>query len=213
MNKKKISLWVNVFLIIAEIVGFVMVINESGFAFVKYYTQASNIILLIAATLYVIHYFKSCKNGTEELPYYVGLLKYIASCVVLVTFIVVVTVLAPTRADQGANAVMNVIFGGSNLFHHILCPLICVISYVFLDENICSTRKENLLATFPTFLYAAITLSLNIAKIMEGPYIFLYVYEQSVFMSIFWIIAIVGGGFVVAFLLGLVINRNHKKGI
>ena len=210
MQKKKIALIVNIILVVAEIIGFILVATENGISSLKYYTPDSNIFVLVAAMLYVIYYFRSEKAQNDEIPYYVGLLKYIASCVVTVTFIVVLTVLAPSRVSQGQDAVIHVIVGGSNLFHHVLCPILCVISYIFIDNNISINIKENILATIPTFLYGTITLILNIARVMEGPYIFLYVYEQSVFMSVFWFIAIVGGGFLIAFIIGWLINRRKR---
>lgn len=210
MSKKKISLIVNIVLLILELIGFAYVATENGISSLRYYTQDSNIVVIIAAVLYIIYYFKSEKEGKEELPYFVGLIKYIASCVVTVTFIVVLTVLAPSRASEGRDAVIHVIVGGSNLYHHVLCPILCVISNIFIDEKITISLKENLLATIPTFLYGTITLILNIAKVMYGPYIFLHVYEQSVLMSVFWFMAIVGGGFLIAFLFGILINKHIK---
>lgn len=211
MSKKKLSLIVNIVLLILELIGFAYVATENGISSLRYYTQDSNIVVIIAAVLYIIYYFKSEKEGKEELPYFVGLIKYIASCVVTVTFIVVLTVLAPSRASEGRDAVIHVIVGGSNLYHHVLCPVLCVISNLFIDEKITISLKENLLATIPTFLYGTITLILNIAKVMYGPYIFLHVYEQSVLMSVFWFMAIVGGGFLIAFLFGILINKRIKK--
>ena len=210
MSKKKLSLIVNIVLLILELIGFAYVATENGISSLRYYTQDSNIVVIIAAVLYIIYYSKSEKEGKEELPYFVGLIKYIASCVVTVTFIVVLTVLAPSRASEGRDAVIHVIVGGSNLYHHVLCPILCVISNIFIDEKITISLKENLLATIPTFLYGTITLILNIAKVMYGPYIFLHVYEQSVLMSVFWFMAIVGGGFLIAFLFGILINKHIK---
>ena len=210
MSKNKLSLIVNIVLLVLELIGFAYVATENGISSLRYYTQDSNIVVIIAAVLYIIYYFKSEKEGKEELPYFVGLIKYIASCVVTVTFIVVLTVLAPSRASEGRDAVIHVIVGGSNLYHHVLCPILCVISNIFIDEKITISLKENLLATIPTFLYGTITLILNIAKVMYGPYIFLHVYEQSVLMSVFWFMAIVGGGFLIAFLFGILINKHIK---
>ena len=53
-------------------------------------------------------------------------------------------------------------------------------------------------------------LILNIAKLYVGPYPFLHVYEQPVYMSVFWILAIIGGNVLIARLVQMVYNRRIK---
>ena len=61
-----------------------------------------------------------------------------------------------------------------------------------------------------TIVYAIPVLILNIAKLYVGPYPFLHVYEQPVYMSVFWILAILGGNVVIARLVQMVYNRCIK---
>ena len=42
-----------------------------------------------------------------------------------------------------------------------------------------------------------------IAKVIEGPYPFLYVYKQPVYMSVLWCVIILGGAYLIALLLWL----------
>ena len=53
-------------------------------------------------------------------------------------------------------------------------------------------------AMLPTLLYGTITMLLNILRKLNGPYPFLHVYEQPVYMSIIWFIAIIGGSYLIA---------------
>ncbi len=73
-----------------------------------------------------------------------------------------------------------------------------------------SERKYRLFALTPTILYAAVAVTLNIAKVMDGPYPFLHVYEQPVYMSIIWFAAILGGAYFMAWLL---LKANKKCSI
>jgi ABC-type transport system involved in cytochrome c biogenesis permease subunit len=83
-------------------------------------------------------------------------------------------------------------YGG--LFLHLLCPLIAFLSFIFFESHdIENTLRNCLRGMYFTIIYAAILISLNIFKLVNGPYPFLKVYEQSVLMSVFWIIAIMGG--------------------
>ena len=52
---------------------------------------------------------------------------------------------------------------------------------------------------------------LNIAKLYVGPYPFLHVYEQPVYMTVFWIFAIIGGNVLIARLVQMVYNRRIRK--
>ena len=67
--------------------------------------------------------------------------------------------------------------------------------------------KETLLATSFTGIYAFLFIILNILKIVDGPYPFLQVYKNGVYMSLIWFLLIVGG----SFLLSKIIGRIKRK--
>ena len=92
---------------------------------------------------------------------------------------------------------------------HVLCPIIALISFLLFEENsLENTLKNNLRALYFTVIYALILISLNILKIVVGPYPFLKVYEQSVFVSVFWILGIFIGAFILARLLLMIKELN-----
>ena len=62
----------------------------------------------------------------------------------------------------------------------------------------------------PTFVYAAIVLVLNFAKTLTGPYFFLEVYENPWYMSIVWVVVVLGMAALLSWLL-LLINRAIGK--
>lgn len=206
MKKYKLSQEISIIIILAELIGFILAFKEFGIGCLIYYTQESNIILLIASILYLLASVQLQKSK-KPIPHYIGLIKYVAACSVTVTFVVVLTVLAPTRISEGMGAVIWVICGGSNLFHHMLCPILGVISWLIVDEKTTLKFKEVIIASSTTFLYAVVTIILNVLRVMEGPYVFLYVYEQPVYMSVIWFILIVGGGFLFALLLYRISKR------
>lgn len=90
-------------------------------------------------------------------------------------------------------------FFGPNLYMHVLCPIIALISFIFFEKNdVENTLKNNLRAIYFTIIYAIILISLNIIGLVSCPYHFLKVTEQSVFMSIFWLILILGFAFILS---------------
>ena len=62
-----------------------------------------------------------------------------------------------------------------------------------------------------TIAYAIVFITLNILKVYEGPYPFLMVYKQPVYMSIVWFILIVGGAFGIGKGIMWIKNRQEKK--
>ncbi len=182
VEKYKISICLNILIIILEVMGLLLAYNSIRSIDLSYYTIDSNIFLLISSSLYLIY-----RNRRLKI---ISLLKYSSTLSVLVTFLVVILILLPMLDFN-----FNYLFlqhGG--LFLHLLCPLIAFLSFIFFESHdIDNTLKNCLRGMYFTIIYAAILISLNILKIVNGPYPFLKVYEQSFSMSVFWIIVIMGG--------------------
>ena len=66
------------------------------------------------------------------------------------------------------------------------------------------------MALLPTLVYALVLVILNLAKLVDGPYPFLKVYQQPVYMSCIWVLAILGGAYLIAALLARMLNRKTK---
>ena len=101
----------------------------------------------------------------------------------------------------GAAGYVGMLFTGSMLYSHFLCPVLAVLSCLFFDPDQLPGRRAALYALIPTALYAAVTIVLNLCRLIEGPYPFLLVYQQSWWASVLWCIAIVGGAYLIC--LGL----------
>ncbi|ORX53801.1 hypothetical protein BCR36DRAFT_582059 [Piromyces finnis] len=143
------------------------------------------------------------------MPYWIRIIRYMGSNCLALTFIVVVVVLIPMTK----NGVRILLFEGPQLFHHVICPALSVISFGLFEDGK-PTHKDALFAALPTLVYAIVTVILNYAKLLDGPYPFLKVYEQSIFASIFWFISIVGISYVLAYLIKLLTKfkgENAKK--
>lgn len=190
MNNLDVDVFLNVGIIILEIIALIICLNTFGSVDLVYYTIDSNIFLLISSILYLVY--------RNKLPRIVQLFKYSSTLSVLITFLVVVFVLLPMY-----NFNFNfLLWDGPNLYVHVLCPIIALISFVFFEKNdLENTFKNNLRAVYFTIIYGIILIALNIEKIVVGPYPFLKVYEQSILMSLFWVILIIGVAFLLARLL------------
>ena len=198
-RKRNISIILNVLIIIFEIIGLLLAYDSIKAIDLSYYTIDSNIFLLITSILYLIYRNKRSK--------FLSIVKYSSTLSVSVTFLVVILVLLPMLDFNFKFLFLE--HGG--LFLHLLCPLMAIVSFIFFEKHeIENILKNNLRAVYFTIIYAVILISLNILRIVNGPYPFLKVYEQSVLASVLWTIAILGGTLVLSRLL---LSLNEFFGI
>ena len=190
--KKKMDIYFNVLIIILEIIGLVISIKALGGKVFQYYTQDSNLFLLLTSIIYLITY----KNKDRKL---ISKLKYGATVSVLITFLVVITILKPTMGLSYHWLLLE----DANLFYHTACPILAVITFLFFDKVEVKGFKDNIYALIFTFIYTVIFVILNLLKIVEGPYSFLLVYKNPIWQTIMWFIIIEGGAFLLAKLLEL----------
>lgn len=205
-NKRIASLVVNLGIVVMELVSIVMSAFSHGAGLFRFYTEDSNIFALIACAALSVCTIAAMKNG-GEIPKWAYTLKYMATCCLMVTFIVVITVLAP---PEGLNGYIIMMLSGSMLFHHFLCPVLALISLIFFDNLPRLPIKTAVIALVPTIIYATAALILNAAKLLYGPYPFLHIYEQPLYMTVIWCVVIIGGAALVAVLLRLIVNKLNK---
>ena len=202
-TKLRISLILNAAMVILELMGFVVAIGNNGWSLMGYYTQESNLVLLAAGLAYLIGHLRKMHGN---IPYGISLLKFIATALTTVTFLVVVFCFVP-MCYPNREAMVGIVFGEANLYHHFVCPLIGAISYLFFEQDYVPTKRDAFYAMLPTLCYAIVTTSLNVARVIQGPYPFLYVYEQPVWASVLWFVAIPGGGYLFARLFARIKRR------
>lgn len=200
--KMIVSIILNIIIVITEIIGTTISAKINGITFLKYYTVNSNILAFFSSTLMVVFTLRLIKKK-KEIPLIVRMLKYITAICLTVTFVVVVAVLAPMHEFDYKGYLLE----DDQFFHHLLCPVLAFVSYVFFENNSEFTIKNSLVATLPTLLYAIIAIILNATRLLYGPYPFLHIYEQPVYMSVIWFFVII----LSAFLFALLINFLNKK--
>lgn len=198
--RKKLSLIFNILIIVFEIIGFVVTLIKNGRIGIEYYTEESNILMLITSIVFVIYILFN-----KKIPYYLKLLKYISTICLTVTFLVVILILAPMyNFNYG-----YLLFRNELLYHHLLCPLLSIITFIYFDDIKNYTKLDNLLASLVTLIYGIVLIILNILKVVDGPYPFLQVYRQPVIVSIIWAVTILGIAYLLALILRILNNRKR----
>lgn len=198
MNKRKISIILNIIIIIMEIVGLFYVFTTYKKAPIEYYTEDSNILSLIVSTIFLVFLLRK-----KEIPKYLKHLKYTNTICLTVTLLVVIFILAPMyNFDYG-----YLLFHNELLYHHLLCPVLSIITFIFFDDLGKLTIKDSIKGLSFTFIYAFILIILNLFKVVEGPYSFLKVYKQPIYMSIIWFVVIIG----LAYFISFMVRKIHNK--
>lgn len=197
------SIGINGLIVVFETIALVMSIREHGVGMFQYYTQDSNYLALGSSVIYTIFAVRKFA-GKQEIPEWVATIRYMASCCLLLTFTVVLFVLIPMSGFQYAG---KMLLQGAMLYHHLLCPVLSAASFLLFERGFSASRKTILAAMAPTVVYALIIIALNIAKLLRGPYPFLYVYEQPVWMSFMWACIILS----IALLFSWLLWRAKRK--
>ena len=205
MNKKLLLLCTSI-VVVLEAVGFAMSVKEFGVGLFQYYTQDSNLMVLVSSLLLLVFLLKG------EIPRWLHLFRYWSVIATTITLAVVLLVLAPMESlRSGFDGFLYMIFYKSRTFHHFICPSLTAVSFCLLERGEMLTRKDTLWAMIPTGVYAAVLIVLNLVDMIVGPYPFLEVKNQPVIASVFWAIGIFGVAYGVGALIGKL--SNCKKNI
>lgn len=212
--RKVLILTVNLFLVILELRGLWLMVelyksyNLHPLGWLKYYTQLSNIFSMLVAIIVALFAAKDLVKNKDQAPNLIRILKFSSACCLTETFLVTVFILAPMGMMGGFVPIM---FEGPNLYHHTLCPIVSVLSLCLLEKGDKITLKHCVYSMIPTLIYGIVAVTLNLLKVWHGPYPFLYVYEQPIFMSLIWSVVVLGGAFGITLGVKALANLGFKK--
>ena len=160
------ALIANIIVIVLEMMGF-YISRSRGWMMLAFYTQLSNIVTLISSVLFIIS-----RGAAVTVT-----LRYLSTVMLTMTVLVTLFVLVP----MGAGFV-RMMLSGNGLFHHTLCPLVSITSYILWEQH--SSMWGIPVAV--TFIYGVAMLYLNHTGTVDGPYPFLRVHEQSMKATVIW---------------------------
>lgn len=202
-----LSLLMNLFIVCAEPVALPMSWDWGHETIFWYYTEDSNIFAATVCAMVAIAQLISIFTG-RAIPHWLKRLKFVATSCLALTMLTVVFVLAPMYGPGGYYVTM---FTSSMLYHHFLNPVIAMVSFILLERTPRLEKSDIKWALLPTLIYGSIMVCLNIAHIMDGPYPFLKVYEQSVLTSVMWVAVIFGADYFYSWLLWKLGGNGRRK--
>ncbi len=178
-------------------VGLFMCFRDSGAKILIYYTTDSNVLGVAASLLCAGLALRALISG-GDIPRPALIFRLAAACCLAVTFLVTLTVLAPSA---GPNGFRSMLLTGSMLYVHLLCPLSSVAGFILFGNRPALPLKSAFAALLPTAVYAAVAIPMNILRLWRGPYFFLLVHDQPVHVSLLWAVGIFAGAYLIALLL------------
>lgn len=185
------SVIVNIAVIILEIRGLRISISDRKWRIFAYYTQISNIITLISSVVFIAAIATgTIAAGTMAAGSAAGAvagipvtLRYLSSCMLTMTFLITLFVLVPMGAGF-----RRMMLSGNGLYHHTLCPVLSVTSYILWEGH----SDLWILPTILTFVYGMIMLYMNAKGKFDGPYPFFRVQSQSKAATVLWMAVLTG---------------------
>lgn len=163
----------NLLVLALEARGLSLSIADRRWMILIFYTQLSNLLATASSLLLVI----------LGQPAWVTVLRYLSTCMLVMTAAVTVCVLIPMGGDP-----KKLLWSGNGLYHHVLCPALSTISYVFAEAH--APAAAIVLPIAVTLAYGLTMLWLNARRVVDGPYPFFRVYEQSHLATVLWVLVL-----------------------
>jgi len=160
------ALIANIIVIILELAGF-KASRSRGLMMLIFYTQLSNIVTLISSVCYII---------SSDAAFTVTM-RYLSTVMLVMTVLITLFVLVPSGAGFS-----RMMLSGNGLFFHTLCPAVSITSYMLWERH----SSMWMIPVAVTLVYGIVLLYLNHAGIVEGPYPFFRIHEQSARTTVIW---------------------------
>ncbi len=177
-----------------------------------YYTTLSNIFCFIITLLVLVNDYKNINNGIlfGRNDKYIKL-KYNASIIILITFVIYNFVLVDNMFSPGWNYI-------GNLSKHILTPILFIFDFLFFDQYHKLKFKDVFMSLIIPILYVAfiIVRGLILPSDFPGtiyPYFFLNYKEIGVDGVIRWLLLLTFAYFIIALISFIFVKKVFKKPI
>ncbi len=219
MDKKlKISLILNIFIFLMAVVGSIFCFGEiylvytkpldHGIRLLKFFTVQSNVLAGITSLLYIIYFLRENKTK-KPIPMAVHILRYIATIDLVVTFLVVALLLG-FIVDEGYFS----LYVNANFFFHFAIPVLNLISFAFFESTPKLNFKDTFVGVIHLILYSIFYLTVVLINYHDGavPLEHDWYGFAQLGLGIAFVCAIVilVGGYLVAFLLYKINNKNKN---
>lgn len=218
-NNLKISLILNIiivlftiFAIIAMFTGFKfmhgydIVLESTSLSMFRFFTVDSNMFMGITSLIFVIDEVNLLKGYKKEISRNHYILKLMGTSGVSLTFFIVFAYLGPISKGGILSMLMN-----SNLFFHLIIPLLSIITFIFFERNNKLSFKYSFYGIIPTLIYGLYYIINVLIHVENGKVSPIYDWYWFVQNGIWTAIIVVPIIFLISYIISLLLWKFNKK--
>lgn len=219
MKKLKISLIINILIVILTIIS--SIIMFTGFKFMhdyklvlettkigmfKFFTVDSNLLMGLVSLIFIIEEIKVLNGKEKEIKKIYYILKIMAATSVGLTFFVVFAYLGPIT-EYGIKSMIT----NSNLFFHLIIPVISILNFILFEKNDKLKFKDIKYGLVPTIIYSLFYL-INVLIHMENSKVStVYDWYWFVQNGVWTSLIVVPLMLLITYLISLIIWKLNRK--
>lgn len=196
-KNNKLALGSNILLIVLAGLGlFFSIVDKNAFL---YYSDNAGMFALSSSIIYVIVVL------TKKEPNFLSLALRYVSTTCLVLTLVGTFYLATTTGENYLDSFIK----GSHLFNNLLCPIVSFVSFTMFEGDRRLNKKKTIwYALIPTVIYGIIMLVCNVSNTFTGPYSFMMINDNPVYVTVIVFIVTIILNYVIGRFL-LLSNQKH----
>ena len=218
-NNLKISLILNIIIVLFTI--FALIVMFNGFKFMhgydivlestslsmfRFFTVDSNMFMGITSLIFVIDEVNLLKGYKKEISRNHYILKLMGTSGVSLTFFIVFAYLGPISKGGILSMLMN-----SNLFFHLIIPLLSIITFIFFERNNKLSFKYSFYGIIPTLIYGLYYIINVLIHVENGKVSPIYDWYWFVQNGIWTAIIVVPIIFLISYIISLLLWKFNKK--
>ena len=187
-KNNKLALGSNILLIVLASLGlYFSIVDKNAFL---YYSDNAGMFALSSSIIYVIVIL------TKKEPNFLSLaLRYVSTTCLVLTLVGTFYVATTTGENY-----LDSFIKGSHLFNNLLCPIVSFVSFTLFEGDRRLNKKKTIwYALIPTVIYGVIMLVCNVTNTFTGPYSFMMINDNPVYLTVIV--------FIVTIILNYVIGR------
>ena len=196
-KNNKLALGSNILLIVLAGLGlYFSIVDKNAFL---YYSDNADMFALSSSIIYVIVVL------TKKEPNFLSLaLRYVSTTCLVLTLVGTFYVATTTGENY-----LDSFIKGSHLFNNLLCPIVSFVSFTMFEGDRRLNKKKTIwYALIPTVIYGIIMLVCNVSNTFTGPYSFMMINDNPVYVTVIVFIVTIILNYVIGRFL-LLSNQKH----
>ena len=196
-KNNKLALGSNILLIVLAGLGlYFSIVDKNAFL---YYSDNAGMFALSSSIIYVIIVL-----AKKEPNFLCLALRYVSTACLALTLVGTFYVATTTGENY-----LDSFIKGSHLFNNLLCPIVSFVSFTLFEGDRRLNKKKTIwYALIPTVIYGVIMLVCNVTNTFTGPYSFMMINDNPVYVTVIVFIVTIILNYVIGRFL-LLSNQKH----